>query len=434
MGPLVHRDLKPDNIMLVPDALVMGGVRVKLLDFGIAKIKDSNEGDAMSLKTRTGTLVGTPTYMSPEQCRSQPQIDGQSDVYALGVIFYELLAGGPPFRSTALGEMMALHLFAPPRPLRDSLPQIPAELEALVLRMLAKKPEDRPTAAQVAAQLAQLKVSDEELARDEGSDDRTQAAISAQEISDLAMQAARGSDERSLSMQGVATNSTMGSGAPSLRAQRRRRLLLLQAGIGVALLLGGAGYWVSQLRSRVVDPTTSALALVTAGGSRAVADLGGAAGNGPADLGGADGQAHKPDAGLGTEDALVVGLREQLQSLSSGKALRLLKRTLKQNPKHAGLLELACDVQLKAGKLSDAIKSCEKALAIEPERASVRALLQAAKRAEAAAEVEGKEAGSAKDSSDKDATGAHEAAEASEPAAPSPGPKKPDAYNVDFLR
>jgi serine/threonine protein kinase len=91
---VVHRDLKPDNIMLIADPLVPGGERVKILDFGIAKIAAAHRRPGEEgVRTGTGIIMGTPTYMAPEQCRGAGQIDGQADVYALGVILYRMLSG-----------------------------------------------------------------------------------------------------------------------------------------------------------------------------------------------------------------------------------------------------------------------------------------------------------------------------------------------------
>ena len=420
--------------MLVPDPVAIGGVRVKLLDFGIAKIKDSNDSNAMSMNTRTGTLVGTPTYMSPEQCRSQPQIDGQSDVYSLGVIFYELLAGRPPFRSEALGEMMALHLFAPPRPLQHLLPQIPPELEAFVLRMLAKKPEDRPTAVEVVNELSRLKVQDEDLLREEDSEDHTQAALSQDQISDLAQRAALMQDERSLSMQGVHATPTPG-GTPN--PTRKRRLGLLQLGIGAGLLLLGGAYLVSRFepglswRSGSVPrgdgtmPAGSPQAGPHDGPSAAGVD-------GSAQDAGVDASAVSARPTPAVDDPELAELRQQLSEVKGSKALRLIKRALKRHPDRAALQELACEYFLKAGKYSDAKKSCERALAQEPSRGKARALLLEVKQAR-----EEDDEPEAPKADKEEAT--ETAGKGTEPAAapaPSPaaGPKKSDAYNVDFLR
>ncbi len=155
---IVHRDLKPDNIMLVPEDDLAGGERVKILDFGIAKVLTDGAPveDQRMVKTRTGTLIGTPTYMSPEQCRASGPADEKTDVYALGVISFELLYGAPPFLSASAGELYAMHLFAPPPALRERVPGIEPKLAELVQRMLDKKPGGRPSMAEALAELQAL--------------------------------------------------------------------------------------------------------------------------------------------------------------------------------------------------------------------------------------------------------------------------------------
>jgi len=96
-----------------------------------------------SVKTRTGTLMGTPIYMSPEQCRGTKTVDHRSDIYSLGIIFYEMLIGQTPFVSDGFGELVNMHLNVPPPSPRASRPEISAQLDAIVLKMLAKAPEDR---------------------------------------------------------------------------------------------------------------------------------------------------------------------------------------------------------------------------------------------------------------------------------------------------
>jgi serine/threonine protein kinase len=137
---IVHRDLKPDNLFIIPEPTEIGRERVKILDFGIAKLHKM-AGD--SLKTRTGTLMGTPVYMSPEQCLGTREVDHRSDMYSLGVILYEMLAGRPPFMSDGFGELLSMHLHEAPPSLRNFAPQVSAEIEQVVVRMLAKKPEQR---------------------------------------------------------------------------------------------------------------------------------------------------------------------------------------------------------------------------------------------------------------------------------------------------
>ncbi len=139
---IVHRDLKPDNLYVVPDPRNPGREMIKVLDFGIAKLGagPTNPG---SVKTRTGTIMGTPVYMSPEQCRGTKEVDHRTDIYALGIILYEMLCGTPPFVSEGHGELIHLHISAPPPPPRSRNPAIPERLEATVLRALAKDPAQR---------------------------------------------------------------------------------------------------------------------------------------------------------------------------------------------------------------------------------------------------------------------------------------------------
>jgi serine/threonine protein kinase len=139
---IVHRDLKPDNLYVCPDPRNPGGEMVKVLDFGIAKLA-GGPTDPGSVKTRTGVVMGTPIYMSPEQCRGTRTVDHRSDIYSLGVIFYEMLVGQPPFVSEGFGDLVNMHLNVPPASARSKRAEIPLALDALVMKMLAKNPEDR---------------------------------------------------------------------------------------------------------------------------------------------------------------------------------------------------------------------------------------------------------------------------------------------------
>ncbi len=144
-GGVVHRDLKPANLMLVETPQ---GRRIKVVDFGLAKLFDA-DGDQLERLTRTGQMLGTPHYMSPEQIRGQAT-DFGTDLYSLGCVLFEMLAGVRPYESKRFVELMRLHLTAP-------LPLLPSKLEdgdapsiamrRLIGTMLAKKSEDRPGSA-----------------------------------------------------------------------------------------------------------------------------------------------------------------------------------------------------------------------------------------------------------------------------------------------
>jgi serine/threonine protein kinase len=139
---IVHRDLKPENLFLVPDDTRVHGVRVVVLDFGIAKLRGELAGN--SAKTQNGALMGTPPYMSPEQCRGLiDEIDERTDIYAMGIILYQMLCGNPPFVSAGWGDVVLMHLTQPPKAPRTINPNIPPALENAVLKALAKNREAR---------------------------------------------------------------------------------------------------------------------------------------------------------------------------------------------------------------------------------------------------------------------------------------------------
>jgi hypothetical protein len=144
---IVHRDLKPANLFVVDDPDVIGGERVKVLDFGIAKLTaDSGAG-------KTQGVFGSPPYMSPEQCASTAAVDARSDLYSLGCIFYELVCGRPPFGHGGI-ELIASHLRDTPPPPRALAPWVPPAVEQVILALLEKQPERRiPSCAALIAAL-----------------------------------------------------------------------------------------------------------------------------------------------------------------------------------------------------------------------------------------------------------------------------------------
>ncbi|HEY4176574.1 MAG TPA: serine/threonine-protein kinase [Kofleriaceae bacterium] len=141
---IVHRDLKPDNVFIVRDPEVPGGERIKLLDFGIAKL--AGDVNSVSNVTRTGSVIGTPTYMSPEGCRGVV-IDSRADIYSLGCVLYELMTGRPPFVGEGSGDVLAAHIHIAPPSLAEHGAQVPPNVEALMRMMLAKTPSNRIASA-----------------------------------------------------------------------------------------------------------------------------------------------------------------------------------------------------------------------------------------------------------------------------------------------
>ena len=137
---IVHRDLKPDNIFLVHDREVAYGERPKLLDFGIAKLTGDTES---KIKTNTAAIMGTPVYMSPEQCRGAGYVDHRSDLYSLGCVLFHMLVGRPPFDGDGVGDIIAAHLREPAPAPSSMAPGIPPEVDGLCLRLMAKQPEQR---------------------------------------------------------------------------------------------------------------------------------------------------------------------------------------------------------------------------------------------------------------------------------------------------
>ena len=139
---IVHRDLKPENLFLVPDTRAPGGERVKVLDFGIAKIKHGSSSGG-TVQTKTGIIMGSPAYMSPEQCKDSADVDLRSDVYSFATILYEMLAGRTPHVAATGTEMLVMHLTETPRPLRHLAPDVPGHVEAAIIRGLARARDDR---------------------------------------------------------------------------------------------------------------------------------------------------------------------------------------------------------------------------------------------------------------------------------------------------
>ena len=164
---IIHRDIKPENIMLVRDDAVTGGERAKVLDFGIAVVAEDASLSISQSNTQIKTspfasLLGTAIYMAPEQCLESGRavVDEKTDVYGLGILLYESLCGQAPFVAPEMVSVMHKHISEPPPPLTLLRADVRPDLEALVLRMLAKSGSERPTMREVSTQLQAIELTE----------------------------------------------------------------------------------------------------------------------------------------------------------------------------------------------------------------------------------------------------------------------------------
>ncbi len=178
---IIHRDIKPENVILIDQD--GDSDFAKILDFGIAKLRDDvhpeeNTGILTndSRLTQHGVTIGTPTYIAPEQAYGQP-IDGRADLYALSVMMYEMITGEPPFDADEVGALLRMHVSHPVPPFAELAPdvQVPDGVEALIIRGLAKQPDERISSAQ--SYLAQINAVLEDLDEDEGDDDEAASGL-----------------------------------------------------------------------------------------------------------------------------------------------------------------------------------------------------------------------------------------------------------------
>ena len=153
---IVHRDIKPDNVLISDDfALVT--------DFGVAKaLRDSAIAKDVATVTTAGVAIGTPEYMSPEQASGDPHVDHRSDIYSFGILAYEMLTGMTPFRGRTGNAMLAAHAIVPPEPIGKHRPNLAPWFAEVIMRCLEKRPSDRP---QTAGEIVQLLLQSDEVSR-----------------------------------------------------------------------------------------------------------------------------------------------------------------------------------------------------------------------------------------------------------------------------
>ena len=239
---IVHRDLKPDNVFLVNGS---EAAPIKILDFGIAKLMHTSSREG-HFKTRTGSIMGTPVYMSPEQCRGAGEVDHRTDIYSLGCILFEMLAGRPPFTYEGFGELISAHLSTIPPRVTSFDAKLPAAADALVARLLAKSPDERPQTmrdlmSELDAIMAALAAAAPDRASDRGVSSRPVARTAA------AASAPPATEEkpRPQTTLGSASAERMDAVNDSvlIPAPRRRRPLLAIVGTA-AVAAAGIGIWM----------------------------------------------------------------------------------------------------------------------------------------------------------------------------------------------
>ena len=267
---IVHRDLKPANMFIVADEDLPGGERVIILDFGIAKLVQQQD---LGRATATGTLLGSPLYMSPEQCIDSKNVDHRSDIFSLGVVAYELLAGQCPYEADTLGQLVIKHDSEEPPPLRELRSDLPLPLEQAVARALERQPEDRYQNMEELRRALEVASSDlssqtpgapldleaigeaETIAPDSGEREAEDSIEDSDEdsIEDSAEDSIEDSAEDSVEDSG--DEPALASTASEVRAVSGGRNAGLVVSIVAVVLLGGAGLYVALL-SEPMQSTT----------------------------------------------------------------------------------------------------------------------------------------------------------------------------------
>jgi eukaryotic-like serine/threonine-protein kinase len=262
---IFHRDLKPDNVIVLAADDDRERETVKVVDFGIAKL---NEAAGATVLTQTGAVMGTPYYMSPEQCRGEA-LDARADVYSLGTILYEMLAGSPPFTAETTTGLIARHLFDPVPPLPKSAGVSPA-LEVAIMRSLAKDREERQRdAGELARELREAMQAPAVTLPAQTIAAQTVAASEAQNIVEsIGSAPTEGFEAESIRQAAGRETPVQAAPAPTIPAQpdvvserdsaaptaSKSRRAPLVIGALLLLLIGGAIVWLSMINRNENQP------------------------------------------------------------------------------------------------------------------------------------------------------------------------------------
>ncbi|MCX7808919.1 MAG: serine/threonine protein kinase, partial [Deltaproteobacteria bacterium] len=256
---IVHRDLKPENIML--EQREDQRIHVRVLDFGIARVLDEQGGGGgeRGKLTRAGTVLGTPGYMAPEQALGEP-VDGRADLYALGVILWECIAGRDLFVGNDVASIISAQLTQVPDSLRLYAPSIPAELDALVMKLLATKKEDRlasPTHVRDVLHRYVLEHKLERIRETKGGASQTKAWVA--RVQQAARLATKSITQRlsTIPLKGAIEGIDGWLARFPMLADKRRRVMAMAAGASLAFLLfllAGMGVSAMLAGGQAVEP------------------------------------------------------------------------------------------------------------------------------------------------------------------------------------
>jgi tRNA A-37 threonylcarbamoyl transferase component Bud32 len=252
---IVHRDLKPANLFVT--RRVDGSPCIKVLDFGISKLTVPGSTSDMGM-TRTATVMGSPLYMSPEQMSSTRNVDQRTDIWALGIILYEVLTGRVPFEAETMPQLCGMILQDPPRPLRQLRPDVPDGLEWVILRCLEKNRDARfSSIAEFAAALAPF-----------GSPNAQRSAERIARVLGGVVSGAYSVPGGAGARTGAATDGNFGA---SQEPKKSRGALLIALPLAVLLLAGGAFFALRKHAPEpVAEPTPSVLATASAASAAAL--------------------------------------------------------------------------------------------------------------------------------------------------------------------
>jgi serine/threonine-protein kinase len=241
---IVHRDLKPANLFVIrrPD----GAASVKVLDFGISKMRGGGSSSVPDVSiTKTSAMMGSPLYMSPEQMQSAKDVDARSDIWALGVIVYELLAGESPFHAESIPELVAKILSMPPPSLTSRRPDVPQALEAVIFRCLEKDLSRRyESVGQLAAALVAFAPTRARISLERISGIMRSAGLSGVEPSPEASSIPTEPGLRAPATTADVSERTQGAFGRTSAPSGRKALTLLVAGLAVIVIGAGALFFL----------------------------------------------------------------------------------------------------------------------------------------------------------------------------------------------